>query len=237
MNKTAEGEKLRDDLANYDSSKYQKPSVTVDMIICTIKDDALKVLLIKRAHPPYRGGWAIPGGFVQVELKETLEEAARRELQEETGLSGIFIEQLKTYGDPDRDPRMRVITVAYYALVPFYKLDGMVQAGDDAAAAAWFNLSHPPALAFDHKKVLGDALERIHGKLTYSPIVFNFLPKRFTWADLQYTFEILQGKKYDAGNFRKMINAKFVLKKLKKTEKNKTFGRPGNFYTFVSMKE
>ena len=134
----------------YDSSKYDKPSVTVDMIIFSVADDDLKVLLIKRKRPPCAGMWAFPGGFL--EPNESLDDAAKRELKEETGLDDPsargFMEQLYTFGDPDRDPRTRVVTVAYYALIPPDCLE--VKGTDDAEDAAWHSATKPPELAFDH---------------------------------------------------------------------------------------
>lgn len=222
-------------LKTYNPDKYQKPSVTCDMIICTVMDGKLKVLLIKRAHPPYRGSWAIPGGFIQVELKETLEQAAARELQEETGLTGIRVEQLKTYGDPKRDPRMRVITVAYYALVPFDQIDGMVRAGDDAAEAVWFDMENLPKLAFDHDGILSDALMRIRARIQYVNIAFSLVPKAFTWAELQSVYEAVLGRSLVASNFRRYIKRMWVLQPVGR-EKNK-IGRPSGRFQFLCEKD
>ncbi len=139
---------------------YEKPSVTVDIAVCSIIRGELNVLLIKRKNPPFKGSWALPGGFLDVAAKESLEETAARELQEETSLNGIIMEQLKTYGDPGRDPRTRVITVAYYAMVPYTKVS-LVKAGDDAAEVQWFPLRKLPELAFDHRIILSDILIRL----------------------------------------------------------------------------
>ncbi len=138
--------------------EYPHPAVTADAVIFTVDQDDVKVLLIKRAHYPDEGKWAIPGGFIDID--EDLEDAARRELEEETGLRDVeFLEQFHTFGKPDRDPRERVITVAYYGVVPPDKTD--VRAGDDAASAAWFSIQDLPELAFDHTVVLGMAYERL----------------------------------------------------------------------------
>jgi len=156
---TAEGLLLNEDVSNYDDSKHKKPSVTVDIVICTIKDDDLKVLLIKRKYPPFRDHLAIPGGFVDVESLETLEQTALRELKEETNLENIYIEQLYTYGDPHRDPRKRIITVAYFALVPYSKLNEQeIIAKDDAKEVSWLSLKNIDdiSLDFDHNKILKD---------------------------------------------------------------------------------
>jgi len=242
MQKTAEGHLLKDDLSNYNHSKYERPSVTVDIIICSIIDDTLKVLLIKRKHPPYRGRWAIPGGFVQIENKETLEETAHRELLEETNLKGLFIEQLKTYGDPDRDPRMRVITVAYYALVPYYskmKIKRLICAGDDAAEAEWFSLRHPllrqDEVAFDHATILRDVLERIQGKATYSPILFNLVPKKFTWAELMRVYELVIGREFLAPNFRRWIKNQYKIRK--HNDYSNSGGRPSRLLSYAGERK
>ena len=235
--KTAEGAELKDDLSNYDHSKYRKPSVTVDIIIFSVFHGALRVLLIKRKHPPFRDYWAIPGGFVNIESAETLEEAARRELHEETNLRGIFIEQLKTYGDPKRDPRMRVITVAYYALVPYDKAKDMVRAGDDAAEAEWHAMDKLPRLAFDHAKILNDAKERIRSKASYSSIVFNIMPKKFTWTELQSVYEIVLGRPFLAPNFRRKIKARYFIRESDTLDQNQDIGRPGRIITYGGEKD
>lgn len=204
--------------------QYKKPSVTVDMAICTIIDDELSILLIKRKHPPYKNSWAIPGGFVNID--EALDDAAYRELLEETALRSlrskqdgpgprwdIFLEQLKTYGDIGRDPRGRVISVAYYALIPYN--DGLlsaVEARDDAKEARWFPLRKLPNLAFDHDQILTDLKERIKGKTLYSPIAFSLLPKKFTWAELQKVYGILTEKTFFPKNFRARILSQYDLK-------------------------
>lgn len=236
--KTAEGKYLNEDASNYDSEAFEKPSVTVDMCICSIIKSDLKVLLIKRKYPPYRGYWAIPGGFVDLPKKETLEKTAARELGEETGLKNIYIEQLKTYGDPDRDPRMRIITVAYFALVPYNSLKNQnIKADDDAEDVGWFSLRKlPKKLAFDHKKILNDLLIRLVGKISYTNIAFSLLPVRFTWSELQKVYEIVLGKSLIAPNFRRKIRSMYNLKKLE-TKKEKKAGRPPIYLKYISMKD
>src|SRR5207245_6869982 len=135
--------------------------VTVDVIILTLRERRLMVLLIKRRHWPYEGMWAIPGGFVSPD--ESLEDAARRELEEETGVSDVYLEQLYTFGDPGRDPRGRVITVVYFALLDSERLQ--VRAASDAGDVGWFSVYSLPPLAFDHEKILQYALNRLRGKL------------------------------------------------------------------------
>ncbi|HEV7127348.1 MAG TPA: NUDIX hydrolase, partial [Ktedonobacterales bacterium] len=174
--------------AAYDPSKYERPSVTVDVVILTLRNGRLEVLLVKRKHWPFAGLWAIPGGFVNPD--ESLETAARRELKEETGVGAVYLEQLYTFGDPGRDPRTRVITVVYYALLRSDRL--RLKAADDAAAATWFPLfALPDELAFDHHKILTYTLQRLQGKLEYTTIGFQLLPNEFTLSELQEVYEAI----------------------------------------------
>ena len=158
-------------------------------------------MLIQRGLPLFEGKWALPGGFVRVD--ETLDEAARRELQEETGLRKIFLEQLYTFAEVDRDPRERVVSVAYYALVNLR--DQQVQAATDARDAGWFGVHDMPSLAFDHAEILRVALERLRGKLRYQPVGFELLPKKFTLSELQHLYELVLERKLDKRNFRKRV--------------------------------
>jgi 8-oxo-dGTP diphosphatase len=166
-----------------------------------LDDTELKVLLIQRALAPFKGTWALPGGFVRID--ETLEEAARRELEEETGLRKVFLEQLYTFGVVDRDPRERVVSVAYYALVNLS--DHNVQAATDASDAGWFGVHDVPSLAFDHSDILQMALDRLRGKLRYQPIGFELLPKKFTLSQLQHLYELVLERELDKRNFRKRV--------------------------------
>jgi 8-oxo-dGTP diphosphatase len=175
--------------------------VTVDTAIFALRDDDLQVLLVKRKHSPFEGMWAIPGGFV--EMDETLEAAARRELQEETGLTGVYLEQLYTFGDPGRDPRGRSITVVYFAALPAGSV--APRAGDDAAEVGWWSIYHLPPLAFDHAKILHYALTRLRYKLEYTAVGFSLLPEEFTLPQLQAAYEIVLGVKLDKRNFRRKI--------------------------------
>jgi len=248
MDRTKDGQPLKDDLSNYDANKYEKPSVSVDICICTIlmredgsfydDEKSIQVLLIKRKNPPFRDHFALPGGFVEIPKKETLEETAHRELLEETHLKDIYIEQLKTYGDPDRDPRTRVITAAYFALVPWQNfLKTEIRAGDDAKEAQWFNLRYPPEdLAFDHAKILKDLMTRLEGKISYTPIAFNFLPRHFTWNQLQTVYEIILGRKLVTSNFRRKIRSMYDLQELKLVQKSSS-GRPAKLMKFVHEKK
>ncbi len=179
----------------------------MDCVVFGLDDDDLKVMLIERGQPPFKGQWALPGGFVRVD--ESLEEAARRELAEETGLNKVFLEQLYTFGAVDRDPRERVVSVAYYALVKLS--EHRVQAATDASDAAWFGVHDVPSLAFDHAEILQTALERLRGKLRYQPIGFELLPKKFTLSQLQHLYELVLERKLDKRNFRKRVLAMDLL--------------------------
>lgn len=190
-------------LIKYDVSQYERPSVTVDMIIFTVKDNDLKVLLVQRRDHPFKDNWAVPGGFVGI--SESLEAAAWRELEEETGVQEVYMEQLYTFGDPERDPRTRVITVAYFALVEARQVRTL-RAGSDAKAAAWFSMYDLPKLAFDHHQILEYALTRLRYKLEYTNVAFQLLPELFTLTELQRVYEIVFNRSLDKRNFRKKLN-------------------------------
>ncbi len=183
------------------SYEYPRAALTVDCVVFGYDEGDLKVLLIQRGLQPFAGKWALPGGFVRVE--ESLEDAARRELTEETGLKDVFLEQLYTFGAPDRDPRERVVSVAYYALVSL--AEHQPQAATDARQAAWFSVDEAPDLAFDHEDILATALARLRGKVRYEPIGFELLPARFTLGQLQHLYEVVLEERLDKRNFRKKI--------------------------------
>ena len=180
---------------------YPRPALTVDCIVFGLDDGDLKVILIQRQLPPFQGGWAIPGGFVQ--MSESLEEAAQRELREETGIEQVFLEQLYTFGDVKRDPRDRIVTVAYYALVNL--ADYKIQAGTDATQAVWWAVTDLPPLAFDHQKIFNVAITRLKNKVRYEPIGFELLPRKFTLSQLQKLYEKILETSLDKRNFRKKI--------------------------------
>jgi 8-oxo-dGTP diphosphatase len=203
--------------------------VTVDIVIFTIQDLRLKVLLIKRGIPPFKGAMAIPGGFIHE--NESLDAAALRELKEETGVVDIYLEQLYTFGDPGRDPRGRVVTVAYYALIPTgHKL----KPGSDASSAEWRDAENLPKLTFDHRKIIDYAVERLRNKLEYTTAGFKLLPEQFTLTDLQSVYEAILGKKLDKRNFRKKLELLGILKPL--SAWRRTGRKPARLYSFSAKK-
>jgi 8-oxo-dGTP diphosphatase len=183
------------------SYPYPHPAVTTDIVVFTILAEKLQILLIKRAADPYQGFWALPGGFLDID--EDLEDCAARELREETGISGVYLEQLYTFGRPDRDPRERVISVTYYALSASDRLQ--LKAASDAADVAWFPMDDTPELAFDHGTIIRMAHQRLVAKLNYSTIAFQFMPDTFTLSELQAVYQILLNEQLDKRNFRKWI--------------------------------
>jgi 8-oxo-dGTP diphosphatase len=200
-------------------------------VVFGLDDEELKVMLIQRALPPFEGKWALPGGFVR--LDETLAEAARRELEEETGLRNVFLEQLYTFSAVDRDPRERVVSAAHYALVNLR--DHSVHAATDASAAAWFGVHDVPSLAFDHAEILQAALERLRGKLRYQPIGFELLPRKFTLTQLQRLYELVLERELDKRNFRKRVLAMDLLVELDEVEQDVAH-RAARLYRFDERK-
>jgi len=195
--------------------EYPRPAVTVDCVVFGLDGGDLKVLLIERGVEPYAGSWALPGGFVAMD--ESLDDAARRELAEETGLTDVFLEQLYTFGAPGRDPRGRVVSVAYYGLVNL--ADHQLRAATDARAAAWFSVAAAPELSFDHADILATARQRVRGKLRYQPIGFELLGRKFTLRQLQHLYETILDRKLDKRNFRRKIRRMGVLMELNETER------------------
>jgi 8-oxo-dGTP diphosphatase len=179
--------------------QYPHPAVTADVVLFTIREQCLQLLLVRRGNPPFAGCWALPGGFLDID--EDLEQCAARELAEETGVDDLYLEQLYTFGAPGRDPRERVISVAYFALAPAERL--RPRAGDDAADTRWFPVGGLPELAFDHAEIIRVARERLIAKLDYSTIAFQLLPETFTLGELQRVYEILVDAEIDKRNFRK----------------------------------
>lgn len=229
-------------LAGYDPTQFERPSVTVDVALLTVADGALRTLLLERNEPPQRGRFALPGGFVRMD--ESLDRAAARVLHDKTGISHVFLEQLYTFGAPKRDPRMRIITVAYYALVDRERIaeatkdvrvtrlvvpwagetGGPVEAVDERAA--------PVALAFDHADILGMAVKRVRGKLDYTPIGFQLLPDRFTLLDLMRVHETILGHPLNKDSFRRRMLASGLLEATGEQEQAVDH-RPAELYRFV----
>ena len=211
--------------------EYPRAALTVDCVIFGFDEGALKVLLIRRGVEPFKGKWALPGGFVRVD--EELDVAARRELEEETGLREVYLEQLYTFGAVDRDPRERVISVAYYALVR--QGDMKPAAATDADEAKWFEVATTPTLAFDHMHILKRALERLRGKLRYEPLGFELLPPKFTLSQLQHLYEAVLGVQLDKRNFRKKIVSLDLLLPLNETYSSGR-QRPAQLFRFNAAK-
>lgn len=213
------------------TSDHPCPAVTVDCVVFGVDEEDLQVLLVQRDVEPFQGRWALPGGFVHE--GEDLPDAARRELQEETGLEKVFLEQLFTFGAPDRDPRGRVISVAHYALVKL--ADHRVRAATDARAASWFPVGDPPPLAFDHDRILQTALARLRGKVRYQPLGFELLPPKFTLTQLQRVYEKILERPLDKRNFRKKLLATELLVELDEVEQDVAH-RAARLYRFDRRK-
>ncbi|MCQ2314612.1 MAG: NUDIX hydrolase [Bacteroidales bacterium] len=205
--------------------KYPHPAVTTDCVIFGFDGSELQVLLIERGIEPFKGKWAFPGGFLNMD--ETAKEGALRELKEETGLKNAYIEQFNTYSDPGRDPRERVITIAHYALVRIQEVKG----GDDAAKAQWFPIDEVPQLAFDHDKILRDAMRKLRERIHFEPIGFELLPEKFTMRDLQILYESILGVKFDRRNFAKKMMHYELLNQLDETVRP-TAKRDALLYSF-----
>lgn len=190
---------------------YPRPALTVDCVVFGWNGEALQILLIERDEPPFEGMWALPGGFVHMD--EEIEAAARRELEEETGLRDMYLEQLYTFGGVGRDPRGRVVTVAWYALIDLHR-HGQPRGGTDARAARWFALDAMPPLAFDHDHIIATAYRRLQGKILYRPVGFELLPRKFSISQLQDLYETILGEEFDRRNFRKKLLSMGILVEL-----------------------
>lgn len=211
--------------------QYPRAALTVDCVVFGFDEGGLKVLLIRRGVAPFQNRWALPGGFVLPD--ETLDSAALRELQEETGLREVYLEQLYTFGELARDPRERVISVAYFALVR--RADHLPSAATDAAEAAWFEIENVPALAFDHADILKMALERLRGKIRWQPVGFELLPKKFTLSQFQALYEAILGRELDKRNFRKKLLALDLLVALDEST-TAASRRPAQLFRFDQRK-
>ncbi len=206
---------------------YERPAVTVDLVIFTVDDDMLKIMLVRRAENPFADCWSIPGGFLKT--GESLEAAARRVLKEKTGMQNVYMEQLYTFGEPDRDPRTRVITVTYFALIPWKNLAQPESA--KVADLTWVPVNHLPKLAFDHKVIVQYAIQRLRAKASYSNIVYGLMPRQFRLSELQNIYEIIIDDRIDKRNFRKRVLATGLLQE---TGKKDAIGahRPAMLYKF-----
>jgi 8-oxo-dGTP diphosphatase len=210
-----------------------KPTIVlaVDCVVFGLAERQLQVMLIKRGIPPFQDQWALPGGFVLAD--ESLDDAARRELWEETGIQKVFLEQLYTFGRVDRDPRGRVVSVAYYALID--RSRQIIRASTDASHAQWFAVPELPSLAFDHDQIFQTAMARLRGKVRYEPIGFELLPPKFTLTELQHLYELILGKQLDKRNFRKKILSMGVLTRLE-VQETVGRGRASQLFSFNQQK-
>lgn len=211
------------------SYTYQRPraALTVDCVVFGVDEEGLKLLLVQRRHDPFRDCWALPGGFVGME--ETTDQAALRELSEETGTRDVYLEQLYTFSGVDRDPRERVVSVAYYALVA--PSDLKIRAGSDTKDVRWFHARELPELAFDHRDIVRVGLERLAGKVRYQPVGFELLPKKFTLSQLQRMYEHILGHSLDKRNFRRSFLKTGVLEALEEYQTGVAH-RPSQLFRF-----
>jgi 8-oxo-dGTP diphosphatase len=209
-----------------EDSPQQRPLVTVDVVIFALRNNDLQVLLVRRRRSPEKGMWAIPGGRIKVD--EALDAAAFRILEEETGLADVYLEQLYTFGDPDRDPRDRVVTVAYFAAVP--ATDAVSAVTERAQRVQWWPVDDLPPVAFDHAQILGYALTRLRYKLEYTAVGFELLPDQFTLTELQTAYELVLGEELDKRNFRRKILSAGVIEPSGDYRTGE--GRPAQLYRY-----
>ena len=211
--------------------KYPHPSVTTDCVIFGFDGTKLRVLLVQRGIEPYKGRWAFPGGFMKMD--ESAEEGALRELQEETGLEGAYIRQFHTFTAPQRDPRERVITIAYYALVRMQEVKG----GDDAADARWFALDEVPQLAFDHDQILRKAEQALRQQIHFEPIGFELLPEEFTIKELQNLYEAILDVRFDRRNFYNKMKRLELLDQIDQTANRTSSERRSGLVRTIPSRE
>jgi 8-oxo-dGTP diphosphatase len=213
--------------STYDPARYERPSVTVDVVIFTLINQELHVLLVQRRRWPFEGCWALPGGFINMD--ESLDEAARRELEEETGVRDVYLEQLFTFGEVGRDPRMRVISVAYIALV---RADAQkIKVSDESTDVRWWPVrAIPEQIAFDHDQILAYAISRLRSKLEYTTLAFQLLPELFSILELKHIYEQILGEELDKGNFYRKIKEADLLEETTFTREGR--GRPTRLWRF-----
>ncbi len=206
--------------------------ITTDVVIFTIKSNKLQVLLVKRANEPFKGRWAIPGGFIR--LSENLDDAALRILKEKTNVDNIYLEQLYTFGDPLRYPSSRVITCAYFALIRSDDIKLAFDTTQSITEVQWHEVYNLPTLAFDHKEIIEYSLKRMRERLEFCPIAFQLLPEKFTLTELQKSYELILDMKLDKRNFRKKVLTGSVLKELNEYTKSGS-KRPARLYSFDNI--
>jgi 8-oxo-dGTP diphosphatase len=211
----------------YEVLKSDRPAVVVLTVIFTVKDNDLKALLVKRKRAPFEGFWALPNGFLPMDV--SLDDTAKNVLMHETGVKDVYLEQLYTFGDPKRHPVTRVIGVTYFALVNSDHIEP--HASGDVSDAKWISVSDLPKLAFDHKKIIEHAVHRLQAKLEYSTVAFSLLPKKFTLTQLQKVYEVIMNKTFDKRNFRKKILSLNIVEETKETTANVSH-RPAKLYSF-----
>jgi len=236
MKKSAEGKHLNKKGTNYDKGKYPCANNTVDIGICTIIDGTLKILLGKRADPPYQYYWVLPGGYCTIG-KESLEQAANRELEEETNVKGMSIRQLGTYSNPKRDPRNVTITTAFYTLTSNKILEQEIKGKDDILETKWYNIRKvPKKMGFDHNIIVKDLIKKLKEDIMNKPIAFELVGKTFTWTELQEVCEAVLGKELISPNFRRKFNTMYIIEETKqKSEIVK--GRPPTLLKFKGVRD
>lgn len=216
---------------NKSQKKYKFAVIASDVAILTVKNKQLQVLLIKMKKEPFTGLWALPGGLVKP--NESVDHAASRLLKEKSGISKVYLEQLYTFGQVARDPFGRVVSVAYFALIPNEGIQ--LSTTEEYEDVSWFPVTKLPQLAYDHRDIILTALDRLKGKLGYTNIVYGLLMEEFTLPQMQHVYEVILGRKLDKRNFRKKIQALRIIKKTNRKETGST-NRPAALYTFIDKK-
>jgi 8-oxo-dGTP diphosphatase len=230
--------------STYDPTRFERACNTVDTCICRMHNQKLQTLLIKRSEEPYINEWAIPGGFVDIRDMESLDEASYRELEEETGVTGIPVKQLRTMGESDRDPRWRLISTVYYALVSRVVIDKTtIEAGDDASEYKWAYvddiINGHEEIAFDHRIIIGILLDQLKREITHTPLAFELVSDKYTWSELQSVYETILDKSLLSPNFRRSIKGTYQIQRLDSTRNTTkgTRGRTPTLYKYIGKKE
>ena len=240
MQKSPHSEDLNEEGTNYTPGNYEMATNTVDVCVCRVKNGKLEVLMVKRARPPFRDHWAIPGGFIDIGEKEGMLAAAERELEEETGIRGLPLWQLATYGGPTRDPRYRVITTAYFTIPSKSTIESITvkpQDTDEIKETTWLAVDElPDNIAFDHAVILEDLKYRLYRDIQFDPIAFRFLDAEFSFAEAQEVYEAILGKKLLAPNFRRKLKSQYYLEETGNTQPSNG-GRRSKLLRFQGKKE